>query len=269
MKTIPRILHQMAPRDEGKWHPIWKRCQASWLEHFGDFEYRMWDDEKIDSFVNRFFPDEYPSFSSCPLQIIRIDLARYMILGHYGGIYADMDMYCYGNFYGELDREVNLVEVLNERNDERVMNALMAGVPGHPFFRACLEESLRRLRSTDPALMTRPDAQTPDLPMSNFFVRAIAGPILLSDVYNGWRDKAAIGLLPRETYNAHHLTYRDDYRTKHMLTGRWGEIVLDALIKRKIDRKLDLADKEFEKQDYLAFRSVSADNFDFRKNYLE
>lgn len=269
MKKIPRILHQMAPDNPDKWHPIWRRCQESWLDHFAGFDYRMWNDERIDSFVNEQYPGYYASFASCPLQIIRIDFARYLILARYGGIYADMDTYCYMNFYDELDREVHLVQVINEQDDELVMNSLMAGVPDHPFFLACAEESVRRLRSTDPALITRPDARAPDLPMSSFFVRAIAGPMLLSDVYSGWADKTAIGVLPRETYNAHHLTYREDYRTKHMLTGRWGEVVREVLIGRKATRGLALTDQEFEKQDYLEFRSVSADNFDFRKNYLE
>lgn len=268
MKNIPLILHQMAPRDESQWHPIWRPCQQSWLEHFSGFEYQMWDAERTELFVKEKFPERYAYFSSCPLHIIKIDLARFMILSFYGGVYADMDMYCYRNFYAELDKEVHLAETLNQHNDELVQNSLMAGIPGHSFFDACLNEAIHRLRSTDHALITKPDAHAPDLPMSNFYVRAIAGPILLSHVYSCYPYKAQIGLLPKETYNGHHLTYKSDYRTKHMVTGRWGEVVLEALINRKKMRQLSMTDKEYEKQDYLEFRSVNVDTFDFRKNYL-
>ena len=269
MKKIPRIIHQMAPRDQQTWHPIWRRCQQSWLDHFSGFDYQLWDAERIEAFVRDEFPEHYAVFASSPLHIIKIDLARFMILHRYGGIYADMDMYCYGNFYDELERHVYLVEVLNQQNDELVQNSLLAGIAGHRFFMTCLSESLGRLQATDKTQITRPDKETPDLPMSNYFVRAIAGPILLSHIYSMYPDKSEIGLFPRETYNAHHLTYRSDYRTKHMLTGRWGEIVLDTLLQRKKARNLAMTDQEFQKLDYLEFRSVSADNFDFYRNYLE
>jgi len=269
MRKTPGILHQMAPADSRRWHPIWRRCQASWRQEFAGFDYQMWDDERIDAFVRERFPGHYPVFAACPLQIIKIDFARYMILYEYGGIYADMDMYCYRNFYDELDRDVHLVEVFNEKNDELVQNSLMTGVAGHPFFRACIEESAMRLRLTDPALLTAPDPHAPDLPMSSFFVRAVAGPILLSHVYSQYHSRSDIGLLSRENYNAHHLTYRESYRTKHMVTGRWGEIVRSVLIDRKTARGLAMSDEEYEKLDYREFRSVSADDFDFRKNYLD
>ena len=229
----------------------------------------MWDAERIDAFVQQSFPEHYAAYASAPLHIIKIDLARYLILYVHGGIYADMDVYCYSNFYSELEKEVHLVEVLNQRNDELVQNCLMAGVAGHVFFMKCFHESIRRLQSTDRALITKPDRHAPDLPMSSHYVRLIAGPILLSDMYSTWKAPSEIGLLPKETYNAHHLSYKENYRAKHMVTGRWGEVVLDTLIKRKNSRKLAVSDKEYAKQDYLEFRSVSVDSFDFRKNYLE
>jgi hypothetical protein len=268
MNRVPKILHQMAPRDRADWHPIWHRCQESWQRHFGTFEYQMWDQFRTEEFVRQEFPAHYPVYAACPLHIVKIDLVRYLILLRHGGIYADMDVFCYANFHEDLDREVHLVQTLNITNDETVQNCLMAGMSGHPFFQACFDEAVSRLQSVDRALLTKPDHGTPDLPMSNYYVRYIAGPILLSQVFASWPERSQIGLLPHSIYNPHHLTYRPGYRTKHMLTGRWGEIVLETLRKRKASMNPAMSDKEFEKRDYLEFRSVSADHFDFYRDYL-
>ncbi len=48
---IPKIVHQTAYCNKEEWHPIWKLCQQSILNHFKDFEYKFWDDDSLDNFV--------------------------------------------------------------------------------------------------------------------------------------------------------------------------------------------------------------------------
>jgi len=42
-----------------------------------------------------------------------------------GGIYADMDMFCYTNFYNELTKVAYVVQSIK---DEFIENSLMAGI---------------------------------------------------------------------------------------------------------------------------------------------
>jgi hypothetical protein len=44
------ILHQIAPKCEDNWHPIWKQCRTSWLNNYT--ELMLWGDEEIDEFID-------------------------------------------------------------------------------------------------------------------------------------------------------------------------------------------------------------------------
>lgn len=263
MTNIPRLVHQTAPRDVQQWHPLWARCRESWIASHAGFDYRMWHDEDIDAFIRERFPEVQSLLRDRqPPQIVTLDIFRYMLLYVHGGIYADMDIYCYRQFHGELAGDVFLVEG-SENTDELVQNSLMAAAPGQAFFAACIDEAARRLASSTVTELTTPDPAVPDLPLSSRAVRALSGPLLLSDVAR----RHEIGILPRATYNPHHLSYRDTYRTKHMLTGRWGLVVLDTLRERGRADGIDETDREMQRQDYLGFREVDIDDFDFKKNY--
>jgi len=105
MSLIPKIIHQTAPENISKWHPIWKFCQDSWKSNFAseEYEYKFWNDDDNDRFIKKDFPEYYKLFCDFDKDIIlKVDFVRYAILYKYGGIYADMDFYCSKNFYNIL-----------------------------------------------------------------------------------------------------------------------------------------------------------------------
>jgi len=58
------------------------------------FVYCHWNDSELEAFV----ADEYPwllsTYVAYPYNIQRSDVARYLLLYHYGGIYVDLDVIC-------------------------------------------------------------------------------------------------------------------------------------------------------------------------------
>ncbi len=74
---VSKILHQTAPSDESKWHPIWAKCQATWKAKFPNHTYMFWNDQDIDTFIQTKFPKFYPAFKNYPHHIQRVDVARY------------------------------------------------------------------------------------------------------------------------------------------------------------------------------------------------
>jgi len=136
--SIPRIIHQTAPSDKSKWHPVWFKCQKSWQTHFPDHEYKLWTDEDLDEFIRTKYEWFYPMWKGYDSKIKRIDSARYFILYEYGGIYADMDYECMENFETQLPPgKVSIAESpvqANTISDEKYQNALMASPPKHPFW---------------------------------------------------------------------------------------------------------------------------------------
>lgn len=135
---IPKIIHQTAPADESKWHPVWFECQKTWKEKFPDFEYRMWTDEDMDEFIKTKYEWFWPTFKGYDHKIKRIDAARYFILYEYGGIYADMDYECLDNFMEEIpDGKVSVSQDKFSNKmwfDLTHLNALMASPAKHPFW---------------------------------------------------------------------------------------------------------------------------------------
>ena len=145
--SIPKIIHQTAPTNEDDWHPLWFKCRQSWKDQYPEFEHRMWNDEEIDDLVRQHYPQYYDTYLEFPLNIMRIDFARVCILHEYGGIYADMDVYCYKNFYNELKKELCFGgEVININHDwfpkcpvnpffnTKVSNYIMCSTKSHSFW---------------------------------------------------------------------------------------------------------------------------------------
>lgn len=138
---VPRIIHQMAGPNASAWPVLWRACQSSWKSQFRDFQYHLWHDAEIYEFVRSTFPQFWPTFLAYPHNISRIDLARYLLLYEYGGIYADMDFYVLRNFYGELP--AGRASIAESAWDEEVyQNALMASPPRHPYWHYLLSELL-------------------------------------------------------------------------------------------------------------------------------
>ena len=184
LPTVPRIIHQTAPRDKSRWHAVWKECQKTWMTHFvqdRQWSYRMWTDEDIDVFMKEEFPWFYERFQAYPKNIQRIDMVRYFILYRYGGIYADMDMRCNKYFMDVVDHSrVSIVES-GYKQWETVQNSLMISPPGDPFWMKVIAEAMLRAQNSNPDVMYT------------------TGPILLSDVYA--KQEKNVDLLPYVTFN--------------------------------------------------------------------
>jgi mannosyltransferase OCH1-like enzyme len=153
--TIPKVIHQMAPKDRQKWHVSWEPCHETFKVHFSDFEHKMWTDEALDAFVASRHAALYETYQNLAFPIQRFDLARYLILYEFGGIYADMDVECLDNFYGFLQPgKANIA--MSEHANEDFQNALMASPPKHPFWHYVISEVIGWQHSKDVIASTGP-----------------------------------------------------------------------------------------------------------------
>lgn len=255
--TIPKIIHQSAPTDLNKWNPIWDKCHQSWKEHFDEDEYEhiMWNDEDIDKLVEEKYPEYYEDYKSFPFHILQVDFVRNCILDQYGGIYADMDMYCYENFYDDLDSDVVLLEALAE--DEIIQNALMCSTPKSHFFRLCMEKSIEKFKSLNiQDINSKNTDQSHSLKYSNY-IKEITGPFLISEVYKNYEDKDKIQILPQKEYNPHIPEYHSTIKTKHMLTGDWGK-------EAKEHNDPYISYKESKKYGYYKSKGIDIDLYNFK-----
>ncbi len=221
---IPRIVHHIAPKDKDRWHPIWDACYPSWEKQFPEFEHKLWSDEEdIDNLVKQHFPDQWEMYSSFPTHIMKIDFARFCILYEYGGIYADMDVFCYKNFYDELSEDFHIVEApYGEKwmNGElQVENCLMCSTENNEFVHKLIQQCKPNYLSK---VQRKFDANRFGDLVTSRLIGITAGPAYVSEKMIQ-HDISKNSILPGKVFNNHGLSYDAEYRTKHMLTGIWGK----------------------------------------------
>lgn len=136
---IPKIIHRIRPKNRSKWHYTWKLCYPTWKKHNKDFEFMDWDDDPgtMAEFIKQNYPEYYETFISINLKIIQIDYFRYFILHKFGGVYVDMDMYCFKQLPEDLlHREFSI----KDGGKQKFENSLMASVPANKFLEALFNQ---------------------------------------------------------------------------------------------------------------------------------
>ena len=162
---IPKILHQTAKTAQIP--ERWRTYQQRLRELHPGWEYRLWTDEDNLHLVSSRMPQLLDAYKSAPLNIMRADLARYAIMDSVGGLYLDFDY----EFLKPFDFGQYSLVLPRESDDDRevfVGNAVIASEPGHPFWKAVLEEYVAMHKSqpkdpeeediislTGPGLLTR------------------------------------------------------------------------------------------------------------------
>ena len=130
---IPRVFHQVWVGTE----PLpeeYRRYQQTWLEHNPGWELRVWTDENLPPDFER---KEVYDLLRQPAE--RSDMLIFEVLYKYGGVYTDTDFEC-----------LRSIEPLLEGVDifcayshpDRLNNAIMGSVPGHPL----IGQGIRELR---------------------------------------------------------------------------------------------------------------------------
>jgi len=166
---IPRILHQTwkdvaVPGKFRSFSDSWKTLHPGW-------EYRLWTDTMNRTFMETHFPGPLSLYDAYPHPIQRVDMVRYFILRHMGGLFVDLDFECLrpvepllegcGFVAGQEPPE----HAFLHGKDRIISNAFMACESGHPFaIELCdaLEVAARNtsrgfkevLESTGPFMMT-------------------------------------------------------------------------------------------------------------------
>jgi mannosyltransferase OCH1-like enzyme len=71
-----------------------RRRAGSWQRNHPGWTYRLWTDDSNRELVANHFPWLRHAYERLPAEIQRADLARYLYMFRYGGIYADLDTWC-------------------------------------------------------------------------------------------------------------------------------------------------------------------------------
>jgi mannosyltransferase OCH1-like enzyme len=188
--TIPLIIHQIYEgRDGTTPNEILLELAKTWKEKNPSFEYQFWDYKKIDAFLENYYPDFILTYHNFRYDVQRWDAIRYLILYHFGGIYADLDYECIESI--ELlfkDRSCCCGTEPPEHGrifhrPYIISNAFMAVEPKHPFFKLIIKTISNNHSNAKDKFN---------------YVLETTGPYMLSQLYEDYNEREKIWLIPSD-----------------------------------------------------------------------
>ncbi len=138
----------------------YERYGESWRRHHPDWELRLWTDTELPELR---FPEAFEKARNFGE---RSDLLRYEILAREGGVYVDTDVECKRPIDPLLD---GVAAFAGWVRPQKVGNAIIGAVAGHPAIERMLEEAQARVGSghvsgaTGPKLLTEVLASSEDV----------------------------------------------------------------------------------------------------------
>lgn len=239
---IPKIIHQIWYQGDDNIPKDYITYKNSWIKKNPDWEYMLWSKDSIDNLIKSHYRRYHSLFKKLPLLIQKVDMAKYLILNYYGGIYVDLDMKCIKPLSRliKVDKPIILSQLYIDGCDERslfcprtfvsslgkfangifVNNAFLGSVPGHIFWLDIIE--------------TISDRFYLDYKLKEYFVSYTTGPAMINSVIrkNWSKYKDIIKIIPYyyfEPCSKNGLCNTTKSFAVHKYSGSWGSGLLQLL----------------------------------------
>lgn len=90
--AIPKIIFQTWKDKNLPEHLL--TITQTWKNLNPDYEYRFYDDNDCLNFIKNNYPEYLEVYASFPKPVEKADFFRYLVIYHFGGVYADLDTSC-------------------------------------------------------------------------------------------------------------------------------------------------------------------------------
>lgn len=191
---IPQIIHQIWYQGENNIPSSYPNYSKSWKKLNPNYKYMFWDKDKIENLITSHYPYLIQQYTSYDKIIQKIDMAKYIILHYYGGIYVDLD----SEALKPIDNLINNKKIVLVKIDLNALekyfaykqftgpvlqNNVIATVPKHPFWLHVLE------------LLQKEDIRQGRLESDTRYIFRTTGPTLLTKSYETFPNKQDITLI--------------------------------------------------------------------------
>lgn len=138
---IPHHLHQIFFFETSETLPEkLKNAKRSWIQRHPKYSYTLWNKTSIDWLITKEYPFLKTLYNSYGHWVRRADVARYLVLYHYGGWYVDLDVICKQSL-DTLEQEaeaLNKTVIVRETEPVGCSNDFIGITKRHPFLYAVL-----------------------------------------------------------------------------------------------------------------------------------
>ena len=168
--------------------PLRSRAMATNLKLLNpEFEYLFFDNDDVQSFINKEFPEYRSVFDSFQFAIQRYDFFRYLAVYRYGGFYFDLDVMLASDLSSLLEfgcvfpfEGLTLSDHLRNHHqmDWEIGNFAFGAAAGHPFLKAIIENCVKAQK--DPGWVKLMLRGFPPFLKNEYLVLNTTGPGLIS-----------------------------------------------------------------------------------------
>jgi inositol phosphorylceramide mannosyltransferase catalytic subunit len=226
-QSIPRRIIQTAKTKDLPM--LAQAARVTLTELNPGFEYLIFDDLAVDTFVAERFPQYRDVFQAFPHRIQKYDFFRYLAVWELGGFYFDLDVFLVSSLVSLLDRgcvfpfeSLTLNRFLRDRcnMDWELGNYAFGAARGHPFLEAIIQNCVRAQR--DPDWVKPMLSGLPLFLRSESYVLNTTGPGLVSRTLAENADLAAnmTVLFPEDVCDSSHWNQFGQFGI-HVMDGSW------------------------------------------------
>jgi len=143
---VKKVIHQIVGRNSNF---LIERCLRSWdvLKNEG-FEVKIWTDQSIQRFIEKIFPFAYEALINARNYAEAADIARYLIVYHYGGYYMDWDIELLdAHRFLTICKEVKKGFLIIDSFNGTLASECFSAQQGEPFLYALSQEIIQIYRS--------------------------------------------------------------------------------------------------------------------------
>ena len=173
----------------------YKKNAISWVTNNKKWKYILWNESMMEIFLYSYYPKLLSSYKKLDLMIMKIDFMKYIILYHYGGIYADMDTICLKDIdplikhyskanvlltevppFTKLERTFLSYSMNLDYDNKYLNNGILLSRKKHPFWMVVIDTVIKTKYKYPRMLYT-----------ANVFEKT--GPLMLMKIYNKYKGK--------------------------------------------------------------------------------
>ncbi len=142
---IPLILHQIWYQGIDNIRQPYKDCFINTIIYLKNtkWDHQFWDKEHIEDFIQNNYSNYWDLYNNYNVFIQKLDIARYLILYHYGGCYMDMDMEMIKDFSILIEPTDSLI--VSNRSINIINNGILFSNPKNIFWIYFLEDIRKKI----------------------------------------------------------------------------------------------------------------------------
>lgn len=208
--------------------PEYKKNQDIIKKLHPEWEYKFFNDDDINIFIDQNFPQYRKSIKKCKRKIQLIDLFRLLAVYKYGGFYLDMDVLLHTELDPLIKHEIVFPAEMKRKNfnqynkDYNIGNYAFASIPNHQLIQTIIDNIINALNSSDiSSSLTYKE-----------YVYNTTGPLIVTtSIYEYDKNLKNITILFPKNWPEKNSWHRFGDYGRHTLTGTWKHDLPEDLMK--------------------------------------